>query len=206
MPRPGQFKGKVKAKGKVHPRTGNEGPEGQQRYSSTLCLTSALDRGWVVNATPRPLYPPGKETRYPLSRRLGGPQGRSERARKISPPPGFYPPIVQPVASRYTDYAIPAHFTPGKDTRYPLYWRLGGPQGRSEQVRKISPPPGFDLGSSSPQRLAMPTELHTDMQANELRAFTRSEQYDLPLPSATEYLMSNTPSFAHRCQYVMRML
>jgi hypothetical protein len=29
-------------------------------------------------------------------------------------------------------------------TRYPLYRRLGGPQGRSGQVRKISPPPGFD--------------------------------------------------------------
>ena len=28
--------------------------------------------------------------------------------------------------------------------RYPLYWRLGGPQGRSWDVRKISPPPGFD--------------------------------------------------------------
>ena len=32
---------------------------------------------------------------------------------------------------------------PGK-TRYPLYRRLGGPQGRCGQVRKISPPPGFD--------------------------------------------------------------
>jgi len=29
---------------------------------------------------------------------------------------------------------------PGK-TRYPLYRRLGGPQGRSGLVRKISPPP-----------------------------------------------------------------
>jgi len=36
-----------KGKGKVHPRTGHEGPEGEQRYSSTLSLTSALDRGWV---------------------------------------------------------------------------------------------------------------------------------------------------------------
>jgi hypothetical protein len=27
---------------------------------------------------------------------------------------------------------------------YPLYRRLGGPQNRSGQVRKISPPPGFD--------------------------------------------------------------
>ena len=51
--------------------------------------------------------PPGK-TRYPLYRRLGGPQGRYGRVRKISPPPGFDPRTVQPVASRYTDCAIPA--------------------------------------------------------------------------------------------------
>ena len=41
---------------------------------------------------------------------LGGPQDRSKRVRKISPPPGFDPLIIQPVASRYTDWAIPAHF------------------------------------------------------------------------------------------------
>jgi len=29
-------------------------------------------------------------------------------------------------------------------TRYPLYRRLGGPQGRYERMRKISPPPGLD--------------------------------------------------------------
>ena len=52
--------------------------------------------------------PPGK-SRYPLYRRLGGPQGRSGRVRKISPPPGFDPRTFQPVASRYTDCAIPAH-------------------------------------------------------------------------------------------------
>jgi hypothetical protein len=46
--------------------------------------------------------PPGK-TRYPLYRRLGGPQGRSWLVRKISPSPGFDPRTVQPVASRYTD-------------------------------------------------------------------------------------------------------
>jgi hypothetical protein len=40
-------------------------------------------------------------------------------------------------------------FTPGK-TRYPLYRRVGGPQGRSGQVRRISPPPRFDPGPSSP--------------------------------------------------------
>ena len=37
----------------------------------------------------------------------------------------------------------PAALTPGM-TRYPLYRRLGKPQGRSGRVLKVSPPPGFD--------------------------------------------------------------
>ena len=49
-------------------------------------------------------YPPGK-TRYPLYRSLGGPQGRFGQVQKISPPPGFDPRTIQPVASCYTDYA-----------------------------------------------------------------------------------------------------
>jgi hypothetical protein len=49
---------------------------------------------------------PGK-TRYPSYRRMGGFQGRSGRVRKISPPPGFNPLNVRPVASRYTEWAIP---------------------------------------------------------------------------------------------------
>jgi len=53
-------------------------------------------------------FPRGK-TRYPLCRRLGGPQGRSGRVRNISPPPGFDPRTFQPVTSRYTDQAILAH-------------------------------------------------------------------------------------------------
>ena len=69
-------------------------------YSSTLPSTSALDVGGQRHA-PAAL-PPGK-TRYPLYRRLGGPQGRSGQVRKISPPPGFDPRTAQPVASRYTD-------------------------------------------------------------------------------------------------------
>ena len=35
-------------------------------------------------------------------------------------------------------------FTPRKQTHYSLYRRLGEPQGQSGQVRKMSPPPGFD--------------------------------------------------------------
>ena len=57
---------------------------------------------------PAAALPPGN-TRYLLYRRLGGPQGRSGRLRKISPPPGFDPQTVQPVASRYTDWAIPVN-------------------------------------------------------------------------------------------------
>jgi hypothetical protein len=52
--------------------------------------------------------PPG-ETQYPLYRRLGGPQSRSGRVRKFSPPPGFDPRTLQPVAIRYTDWTIAGH-------------------------------------------------------------------------------------------------
>jgi hypothetical protein len=54
---------------------------------------------------PWPLFTPPGKTRYPLYRRLAGPQGRSGQVRKISPPTGFDPRTFQPVASRYTDYA-----------------------------------------------------------------------------------------------------
>jgi len=96
----------AKGKGKGHPRTGHEGPEGEYRYSSTLSLTSALDGVGGQRHAPAAL-PPGK-TRYPLYRRLGRPQCWSGWVRKISPLAGFDPRIVQPVASRYTDYAMPA--------------------------------------------------------------------------------------------------
>jgi hypothetical protein len=78
---------------KVQPRIGHEGPEGEERYSSTLPLTSALDGVGDQHHAPSAL-PLGK-TRYPLCRRLGGFQGRSEQVRKISPPPGFDPPTGQ---------------------------------------------------------------------------------------------------------------
>ena len=47
--------------------------------------------------------PPG-QTRYPLYMKLGGPQDRCGRVRKISTVPGFDPRTVQPVASRYAFY------------------------------------------------------------------------------------------------------
>ena len=48
-----------------------------------------------------------------------------------------------------------AALLPGK-TRYPLYRRLGGPQGRSGRVRKISPPTGI----RSPDRPARSQSLY----------------------------------------------
>jgi hypothetical protein len=50
----------AKVNGKIHPRTGHDGPEVQQRYSSTLSLTSALDED--VWSTPHPgRFSPGKD-------------------------------------------------------------------------------------------------------------------------------------------------
>jgi hypothetical protein len=60
---------------------------------------------WVVSFTPRPLYPQGKSPLYPLDRRLGGPQSRSGRGgeeKNSQHIPGLEPPIIQPVAQRYT--------------------------------------------------------------------------------------------------------
>ena len=65
----------------------------------------------------------------PGTRRLGGPQGRSGRVQKISPPQGFNPWSDQPVASRYTDWAILAH------DRYLLLWSKSMDWSCYQQVR-----------------------------------------------------------------------
>jgi hypothetical protein len=49
-----------------------------------------LGARWVGGQCHPPAAPPPGRTRYPLYRRLGGPQGWSERVRKNSPPTGFY--------------------------------------------------------------------------------------------------------------------
>jgi hypothetical protein len=68
-------------------------------------MTTALEVDEGSASRPGRFVPPGK-TRYPLYRRLGGPQGRSGQVREISLTPGFDPRTVQPVACRYTDRAI----------------------------------------------------------------------------------------------------
>ena len=76
-------------------------------FSCTLPLNLALEGGWS-RSCPCCFTPLPWKTQYPLYRRLGGSQGWSGQVWKISPPLGFYPWTVQPVAFFYTDYAIPA--------------------------------------------------------------------------------------------------
>jgi hypothetical protein len=76
------------------------------RSRFTNSLTSVLDgRRWVVNITPRPLYPEGKSPWYSLDRRLGGLRSRSGHGGEETnsqPLPGLEPTIIQSVAQRYT--------------------------------------------------------------------------------------------------------
>ena len=70
-------------------------------------LNSALHKGgWLALRPGR--FTPGKELVPILYRRSGGSEGRSGRVWNISPPPGFDPRTVQPVASRPTDWGIAA--------------------------------------------------------------------------------------------------
>ena len=78
-------------------RTAHRGSRG----IALLFLDHGTGRGEGSASRPNRSLPPGK-TRYALYRR---PHGRSGQVRKISPPPGFDPRTVRPVASRYTDYA-----------------------------------------------------------------------------------------------------
>ena len=54
------------------------------RGIALLFLNFDLGWGWMFHATRRPLYARQGDIRYPLYRRLGGPQDQSGRARKFS--------------------------------------------------------------------------------------------------------------------------
>ena len=66
-------------------------------------MTAALEGGEWSAARPGRTLPPGK-TRYPLYRRLGGPQGRSGRAENLVPT-GIRTRTLQPIVRSYTDWA-----------------------------------------------------------------------------------------------------
>ena len=61
--------------------------------------------GWGVSVKPRPLFTPRKDP-VPIVQEAGWAPGPVwTGAESLAPPPGFDPRTVQPVTSRYTDYA-----------------------------------------------------------------------------------------------------
>jgi hypothetical protein len=83
----------------------------QRGNRGILCSFFNLDARYGVGGqrhAPAAL-PPGM-TRYPLYWRLGRPQAGLDGSWKSRLPAGFDPRTVQPVASRYTDWAIAAHY------------------------------------------------------------------------------------------------
>ena len=77
--------------------TGRTAHRGSRGIALTF-LEHDTRRGWGVSVTPRPLFTSGKDP-VPIVQEAG-----LDMCGKISPPPGFDPPTVQPVVSRYTDY------------------------------------------------------------------------------------------------------
>ena len=69
-------------------------PRWPKRESRCIALHFLQPRRWmgVGGQSHAPAAVPPRKTRYPLYRRLGGPQSRSRRARKISPPTGIRSP------------------------------------------------------------------------------------------------------------------
>jgi hypothetical protein len=84
---------------------GHDSPEGKQRYTSSLSLTSALNGVGGQRHAPVAL-PPG---RNPSNRSLNVSSVRSGQVRNISLPPGSDPRILQSIANRYIVSAIQIH-------------------------------------------------------------------------------------------------
>ena len=89
---------------------------GRTTYSGSRGIAlSFLDhgtrRGCGVRVTPRPLFTPGKDP-IPFVQEAGWTSGPIWTGAENLTPPGFDPRTVQPVASRYTDYATRPTFDP----------------------------------------------------------------------------------------------
>jgi hypothetical protein len=94
---------------KVYPCTGTEalyrpyGPWGSTGIA-LLFLDYGTRWGWGVSVTPRSLFTPGKDP-VPIVQEAGWATGPVWRGTENLVPPGFDPRTVQPLASRYTDWA-----------------------------------------------------------------------------------------------------
>ena len=84
-------------------------------YSSILSLTSMLDGDRWLMPRPGPFTPGNNAVRIVL---VAGwaPRAGLDGREEFRPPLGFDPRTVQPVACRFTDYAIPTHNIYAKQT------------------------------------------------------------------------------------------
>jgi hypothetical protein len=84
----------------------------------------------VVGFRPQPLYPRRKSSWYLLNRKLGGPQAGLDYVEKRTYLTllalNSEPSIVHSVASRYTDYALPAQIQTGevRNLIHIIFWHL----------------------------------------------------------------------------------
>jgi hypothetical protein len=81
----------------------------ERRYSSYSFTTSALDGVSGQRHAPAALYPRGKDPRYPLDRKLGGPQSRSWHGgyrKNPLPLPGIEPLLSGRPARSQTLYCL----------------------------------------------------------------------------------------------------
>ena len=94
-----------------------------------------MGSGWL---RPRPgSFTSGKETRYPLCRRLGGSQGRSGLVRKISPPTGTFPFVLSFLNLVYL-YILCPHVTYSSTTHDTNIHAPGGNRIRDPSNRRTS--------------------------------------------------------------------
>jgi hypothetical protein len=75
-------------------------------------LTSALDRDVWSPSSPDRFTPQGKSPWYPLDRRLGGPQSRSESGEKLLPVDGIRTPDHPARSSEFIPLSYPGYFKP----------------------------------------------------------------------------------------------
>jgi len=75
------------------------------RGITLLFLDHVTRRGCGLSVTPRPLFTRGKDPVPIVQEAVWAPWSVWAGAENLAHPPGFDPRTVQPVASRYTDYA-----------------------------------------------------------------------------------------------------
>ena len=90
-------------------------PIGRVEEIALLFLDHGTRRGWGVSVMPRPLITPGKDL-VPIVQEAGWAPGPVWTGAENLAPPGFDTRTVQPVASRYIDYATrPTRFCHSTD-------------------------------------------------------------------------------------------